>query len=139
MAGQLWDLLYETVAETEPDTPERSPAQIRESLQQAGWTDDTIWQALLDLCSKEMKEQTKKIKDLQKQKQDHKLALQVRKKMGCIPDTKDLDRLLKYEGAIERQFYRALNELERLQRLRRGVAVPAPVSLNVALHTEETA
>ena len=40
--------------------------------------------------------------------------------LGNIPNKVELDRLLRYEGAIERQFYKALGELERLQRLRAG-------------------
>jgi len=47
-----------------------------------------------------------------------------------------LARLLKYEGAIERQFYKAIDQLERLQRLRKGDAVPAPVNINLAVDTE---
>ncbi len=40
-------------------------------------------------------------------------------------------KLSRYETAIERQFYRALHELERLQRARRGGNVPAPVTVDV--------
>jgi hypothetical protein len=42
-----------------------------------------------------------------------------------------IDRLLKYEGAIERQLYKAINQLERQQRLRAGDNVPAPVAVDV--------
>jgi len=42
---------------------------------------------------------------------------------------------LRYEGAIERQLYKALNQLERLQRLRLGDNVPAPVEVDVDINT----
>ena len=51
----------------------------------------------------------------------------------------DLGRLLKSEGSVERQFYRALNELERLQRMRSGDHVPAPVNIDLAVHREDIA
>ena len=40
-------------------------------------------------------------------------------------------KLSRYETAIERQFYRALHELERRQAARRGGNVPAPEVLDV--------
>ena len=48
---------------------------------------------------------------------------------------KRLDRLLRYEGAIERQFYKAMNQLERLQRMRSGESVPAPIEVDVDVNT----
>ena len=44
-----------------------------------------------------------------------------------------LSKLSRYEGAIERSFYRALHELQRLQAARRGqeVRVPDVVDINV--------
>jgi len=39
--------------------------------------------------------------------------------LGCeIPDTPELDRLLRYEASLERSFDRTLSQLERLQRMR---------------------
>lgn len=43
-----------------------------------------------------------------------------------------MDTLLRYETANERQLYRALDQLERLQRQRAGDYVPPPVKLGVA-------
>ena len=78
-----------------------------------------------------MKEHAEAIADLEKEKARNKLKLQVVKKLGTIPSKYELDRLLRYEGSIERQFYKALNQLERLQRLRAGDDVPAPVEVDV--------
>lgn len=55
--------------------------------------------------------------------------------LGFMPDGLGLDRLLKYEGAIERQFYKAINQLERLQRLRAGDHVPAPANIDLHIDT----
>ena len=115
-----------------------TPAEIRGSLRAAGWTDAAIWQAHLKICAEQIAVQTRAIQDLQKEKQGHAHALQVRRKLGCVPYGDDLDRLLKYEGAIEKQLYRALTELERLQRIRAGDNVPAPVNIDLAVHTENT-
>ena len=42
----------------------------------------------------------------------------------------------RYETAIENKLYRALNQLERLQRMRRGDKIPPPTSLDIAVHRE---
>jgi hypothetical protein len=133
-----WDLLYERLRRTVPGVANGSPARMRKSLQQAGWTDDRIWQAHVDVCTQRIQEETKVAQEAQRREQDQLLALQVKTKLGCMPDGYDLDRLLKYEGSIERQFYRALSELERLQRMRSGDHVPAPVNIDLAVHTEDT-
>jgi len=46
---------------------------------------------------------------------------------------------LRYEGAIERQFYKALNQLERMQRLRAGDNVPPPVEVDVDVNRSDAA
>lgn len=43
----------------------------------------------------------------------------------------------RYETAIENKFYRAMNQLERLQRMRQGENLPAPATLDVGLHTDK--
>ncbi|MCH8267966.1 MAG: hypothetical protein IH846_10640 [Acidobacteria bacterium] len=40
-----------------------------------------------------------------------------------------MDRILRYETAMERQLYRALHQLERIQRRKQGEPVPPPVSV----------
>ena len=42
-----------------------------------------------------------------------------------------LSTLARYEAALERAFYRALHELQRLQAARAGQAVPPPVAVDV--------
>ena len=49
-----------------------------------------------------------------------------------VPDSSGLDRLLRYEASLERTFDRALNQLERLQRMRRGQPVAPRIDVNVS-------
>jgi hypothetical protein len=47
---------------------------------------------------------------------------------ASLPSGKATEKLLRYETAFERQLYRAMDELERLQRRRTGEAVPAALT-----------
>ena len=49
-----------------------------------------------------------------------------------LPSSDDVDRILRYETANNRQLVYAINQLERLQRARKGEQIPAPVSLQVS-------
>ena len=40
--------------------------------------------------------------------------------------------LLRYEASLERSIDRTLTQLERLQRMRLGLAVPAPLKVEIA-------
>ncbi len=56
---------------------------------------------------------------------------------ASLASSDSIDRLNRYSTTVERQLFRAIHELERLQRLRKGDAVPAPVVMDLALHTSE--
>ena len=43
-----------------------------------------------------------------------------------------IERIFKYQTTINRQLFQAMNQLERLQRLRKGENVPAPLTLQVS-------
>jgi len=49
-----------------------------------------------------------------------------------LPGARTLDKILRYETALDRQLYRAIHELERLQRRRMGKIVPPPISMEVS-------
>jgi len=51
-----------------------------------------------------------------------------------LPSREATDKLLRYENHFERQVYRAMDELERIQRRRRGESVPAPLNINLTSH-----
>jgi hypothetical protein len=49
-----------------------------------------------------------------------------------LPSPEVLDKIQRYETKLERQLYRAMNQLERLQRMRRGEVVPPPPTMEVS-------
>ena len=49
-----------------------------------------------------------------------------------IPLSENLDRLLRYETSVQKQLAHTINQLERLQRSRKGESVHAPVTLQVS-------
>lgn len=55
-----------------------------------------------------------------------------RQAAAVLPSGKVLDKILRYETKLERQLYRAMAQLERVQRLRNGEAVPAPLSVQIS-------
>lgn len=61
---------------------------------------------------------------------------QARRVASVLPSLPVMNRVLRYETKLERQMYRAMAQLERMQRLRRGEAVPAPLSVEVSDRSE---
>lgn len=53
-----------------------------------------------------------------------------------LPQAEAADKLLRYETSIEKQFYRALHELMRIQSARRGEKPPAPLAIDVDISRE---
>ncbi len=51
---------------------------------------------------------------------------------SVLPSAGALDKILRYETKLERQIFRAMAQLERVQRMRRGEAIPAPLSVEVS-------
>lgn len=58
--------------------------------------------------------------------------LETERARRSLPDAAATDKILRYEIAIERQLYRAMNQLERLQRQRSGENVPPPLPIDVS-------
>ncbi|HZM06556.1 MAG TPA: hypothetical protein VFC44_26440 [Candidatus Saccharimonadales bacterium] len=57
---------------------------------------------------------------------------EARQAAAVLPAPEVLDKILRYETTLQRQLYRALAQLERLQRMRQGEAVPAPMMMEVS-------
>jgi CRISPR/Cas system-associated endonuclease Cas1 len=57
---------------------------------------------------------------------------QARQAVAVLPSPDVLDKIMRYETKLERQMYRAMNQLERVQRMRRGEAVPPPLTMEVS-------
>jgi hypothetical protein len=48
-----------------------------------------------------------------------------------LPPADATDKILRYEAHLDRQLYRAMDQLERLQRQRKGENVPPPLNINL--------
>jgi hypothetical protein len=55
-----------------------------------------------------------------------------RQSAAVLPAPEVLDKILRYETKHERQIFRAMNQLERLQRMRQGETVPPPMTMEVS-------
>jgi hypothetical protein len=54
---------------------------------------------------------------------------QARQAAATLPAVEVLEKIQRYETKLERQIFRAMAQLERLQRMRKGEAVPVPVAV----------
>ena len=59
------------------------------------------------------------------------LALDAESRRMSLPPADATDKLLRYEAHLDRQLYRAMDQLERLQRQRRGEKVPPPLHISL--------
>jgi hypothetical protein len=60
-----------------------------------------------------------------------KLAGDAEARSFSLPPVDAADKVLRYEAHLDRQLYRAMDQLERLQRRRRGENVPPPLNINL--------
>lgn len=51
---------------------------------------------------------------------------------AMLPSPEALEKIMRYETKLERQMYRAMTQLERVKRMRRGEAIPAPLSVELS-------
>jgi hypothetical protein len=49
-----------------------------------------------------------------------------------LPSAEVLEKIQRYETKLQRQMYRAMAQLERLQRIRKGEDVPPPMAVVAA-------
>jgi hypothetical protein len=68
-------------------------------------------------------------------KQNRSLEFDAHFKSLALPDERASDRILRYETHLDRQLYRAMDQLERLQRRRKGENVPPPLNFNLGGHS----
>ena len=100
--------------EAETDTPESAPRKRDEAL------------TFLDRKINDLRWSKERCVEDEEQEEDSRQAAAV------LPSGDVLDKILRYETKLERQLYRAMAQLERVQRMRRGEAIPAPLSVEVA-------
>jgi hypothetical protein len=51
---------------------------------------------------------------------------------AVLPSPEVLEKIMRYETKLERQMYRAMAQLERLQRMRQGEIIPPPLTMEVS-------
>jgi hypothetical protein len=83
-----------------------------------------------------LSELNKEIKRLERREKDQEAISRDRLRLEAlrrnVPDSPRLDQLLRYSASLERSFDRALNQLERAQRMRLGQPVPPPINVSVS-------
>ena len=67
--------------------------------------------------------------------ESERLALDAAARSFSLPSVSATHNLLRYEAHVDRQLYRAMDQLERLQRQRRGESVPPPLNVNLGRRT----
>jgi len=77
----------------------------------------------LDNVTKELTEKYREAEDREQIDEESRQAA------ATLPPMETLERILRYETRLERQLYRAMAHLERVQCMRRGVAIPPPLKV----------
>jgi CRISPR/Cas system-associated endonuclease Cas1 len=87
----------------------------------------------LQLLLKYLDQKISETQDRQEQCRDREAEEDLaHQRAAALPVAAMVDKILRYESALERQLYRALNQLERRQRIRHGEAISAPLTLDIS-------
>ena len=119
-----WCLLFSTMATEGPEKAKEDPEHFGDTP-----PPETCKRMILKLIDDE-KERLEGMMVYVKEADE--LELDARVASLALPEKDAGDRILRYETTIERQLYRAMNQLERLQRQRKGESVPPPVNVEVS-------
>ena len=114
--------------QSEDDEDDADGPALREWLRSQGLTDEAIRSGLMAIHQAALKEAQDKLKPLEAQVA---LELEQAALLASAPASgHELDKIIRYEASLDRQLYKAINQLERLQRRRKGEDLPAPVVLD---------
>ena len=111
------------------DWSEMTPKEIHSNINESGHNPDITgfeWRLQIELSNDEIRLNSLKI-----ELREVELMLDREPLINGLLPGNELNLLVRYETAIERQFYKALSELERLQRIRGGEFIPPPINLEV--------
>ncbi len=118
-AGDVW-FSYRLSAD-EAEEAARNSAEPQKTV-------DGCKEVFVETLESEMKRIEREIRDLEAREG---VEGSLEEESLAIPQGKELDRLLRYEARLEGEFDRTLQQLERLQRMRRGEALPPTVKVDV--------
>jgi hypothetical protein len=86
------------------------------------------WQVVEEYLGKEFQACVELCLDCRQRETKQEDALQA---AAVLPSAATLDKILRYETTLKRQMDRAMHQLERLQRMRKGEEVPVPLTMDV--------
>jgi len=92
--------------------------------ERGGTTLAKLREALIAVAADRLRFAEKKVKDLERDLDQY-------RRQKILPDGSELEKVNRYDNAIERSLYRALHELQRLQASRSGDKVSPPAVLDV--------
>ncbi len=122
-----WEDSYFRLAEKKGFEAEE-PLKVRDWLKEQGLSEDQIRQELIQVHEELIQAARAEIKALEPQAA---LELERMALLGSVPAFgPDLDKIIRYEASLDRQLYKAITQLERLQRRRKGEDLPPPVVLD---------
>ena len=119
-----WCLIFTKMATDGPDKAKEDPEHYGDTP-----PPEACKGMILKLIDEE-KEKLEGLKEFIKQKEE--LETEATLCSLAIPEKEIVDKILRYETTIERQLYRAMNQLERFQRQRKGETVPPPISVDLS-------
>jgi hypothetical protein len=136
--GQLTSAAIQALAPTlgdSPNEPARGLEALRLKLQEnpegleAGALRERNKRQALAHLDKELRS-LELLKEEREERESH--EEQSRQAASVLPAMPVLEKIIRYETKLERQLYRAMTQLERLQRLGQGEAVPPPLTMEVS-------
>lgn len=110
--------------------------EMREFLLKNGWDDKKIRSSFIRQCVAGISRCKERIEELERRGRKAELKASRLIQTKSLPDALSMERIIRYENSIERQLYRALDQLERIQRKRAGEVVPPPLSVEIKTETE---
>ena len=119
-AQDLLRSAHDDVGDAEPfdDYWERLPKP-------AAWTAGVVRQLVRELAEADRKRRSEELSAEQARRLDE------YRREHLVPDEATLEKVMRYEAHLSRQFHRDLHELQRLQSVRQGQRVPAPVAIDI--------
>jgi hypothetical protein len=104
------------------------PHKVRDWLKEQGLSEDQIRQELIGVHEELIQAARAEIKTLEPQAA---LELERMALLGSVPAFgPDLEKIIRYEASLDHHLYKAITQLERLQRRRKGEDLPPPVVLD---------
>jgi len=107
---------------------------VWEGIQNKATQKNTTKENLLSAAVAEVEKQIAYYENLSKERED-KIA-EARNKNLIVGFNIGMDKIIRYESHIEKALYKAINQLERIQSLRAGKSIPAPLVVDINIDND---